>query len=292
MKKYAGYFVALGAISYGIPGSFFKKAGEAGVKSGTLLVIIFFLGCLVLNLLTMLLPKESRKTTDKKETLLVMMSGFAMAFSNTCYLLSLKYVSVAVTAVMMMQSVWLAIVLGAIFRKEKPNTMQVASVFVILGGTVLATGLFPMSEAPSFKGMALAFVAAFGYALTIQFTGGLGVNLHPLNKTRLMVTGAFLMILLVWGSSLLGTQNYGDGLKWGSLVAVFGLLVPLLCYSYFMPKISSGLGAILSSLELPSAVFFAFLFLREMVTLWQLVGLALIIASVVISHLFEKKITT
>lgn len=134
----------------------------------------FLIAFLVFSLGRCLLNPSNRRVPDHKLKWLVVISGSSMGFTNTFYLLSLAYVPVAIAAVMMMQSVWLSIAISCLVHRKGPTVTQVISVITILLGTILATGLFPLSQSISWKGMGLSFLSALAYALTIQFTGNVG----------------------------------------------------------------------------------------------------------------------
>jgi drug/metabolite transporter (DMT)-like permease len=59
-----------------------------------------------------------------------------------------------------------------------------------------------------------------------------------------------------------------------------------------MPKINVGLGAIISSVELPVAVILAYFLLDEVINIYQWTGIVIIIASVILMNmpkLFKAK---
>lgn len=289
MKHYAPLFVALGAISYGIPGSLFKMARADHVTDGLLLTMTFSIAFIIFTLGRLCLSPRLRHVPDKKLKWLVIASGTSMGFTNTFYLLSLSYVPVAIAAVMMMQSVWLSIALSCLLHRKLPTITQTVSVITILLGTVLATGLFPLQQNVSWKGMGLSFLSALAYALTIQFTGNIGANLHPLTKAQLMSGGALIVILVIWVPTILPANHLMTGLQWGGITAFFAMLLPLTCFSFFMPHLSLGIGPIISSLELPSSVVFAFILLSESVTVTQIIGVCLIILAVVVTNILPLR---
>lgn len=198
MKHYAPFLVAVGAISYGIPGSLFKLAHANRVTDGLLLAITFSIAFLAFSIGRLLLNQQNRTVSSCKEKWLVIISGSSMGFTNTFYILSLAYVPVAIAAVMMMQSVWLSILISCLINRKLPTINQTISVVTILVGTILATGLLPLQQAVSFIGMGLSFLSALAYALTIQFTGNIGHDLHPLTKAQLMSIGALIVVLIIW----------------------------------------------------------------------------------------------
>ncbi|GAD16576.1 DMT family transporter [Lentilactobacillus otakiensis] len=290
MKRYAPLFVALGAISYGIPGSLFKMARADQVTDSLLLSMTFLIAFIIFSFARRLLKPDDRYVADRKLKWLVIISGSSMGFTNTFYLLSLAYVPVAIAAVMMMQSVWLSIAISCLIHRQFPTVTQAISVITILIGTVLATGLFPLHQNVSWKGMGLSFLSALAYALTIQFTGNVGSNLHPLTKAQLMSGGALIVILVIWLPTILPVHHLITGIQWGGITSFFAMLLPLTCFSFFMPHLSLGIGPIISSLELPSSVVFAFILLGEAVTISQIVGVCLIILAVILSNILPFRL--
>ena len=285
VRKIAPVMVALGAISYGIPASLFKLAGYEGVASGPLLFWSFFSSALVLTIIQLVRKRPLRtQATTPRQVAIVMLAGTASGFTNTFYISALHYVSVAVAAVMLMQSVWLSVLMGALWHHRRPSRRQVFSIILVLVGTVLAAGLLPMNRPLSFMGLALSFLAAVAYAVTLQVTGSLGHNLDPLSKTWLLGIGAFILVAIIWGPQLLSGPVTVAAVKWGVLTAVFSMILPLACYTIFMPYLALGVGPVLSSLELPASIVVAFLLLGERVASLQMVGVALIIVAVIYSN--------
>lgn len=290
MKRVAPFWVAIGAVSYGIPGSLFKIARADHIGDGLLLIVTFTIAFLAFSVGRGLLSRPNRHVASRKQKWLVMLSGTSMGFTNTFYILSLAYVPVAIAAVMMMQSVWLAILISCVMNRKWPSITQTISVITILLGTVLATGLFPLHQAVSFKGMGLSFLSALAYALTIQFTGNVGQRLHPLTKAQLMSAGALLVVLIIWVPTVSPLQFSAGALHWGAITAFFAMVLPLTCFSFFMPHLSLGIGPIISSLELPASVIFAFILLDETVTGVQIIGVTLIILAVIITNVIPVRI--
>lgn len=290
MKHYAPFLVAVGAISYGIPGSLFKLAHANRVTDGLLLAITFSIAFLAFSIGRLLLNQQNRTVSSCKEKWLVIISGSSMGFTNTFYILSLAYVPVAIAAVMMMQSVWLSILISCLINRKLPTINQTISVVTILVGTILATGLLPLQQAVSFIGMGLSFLSALAYALTIQFTGNIGHDLHPLTKAQLMSIGALIVVLIIWVPTIFPVHQLPAAISWGGLTSFFLMILPLTCFSFFMPHLPLGVGPIISSLELPSSIVFAFFLLRERVTTAQIVGVVLIIAAVILTNVLPLKL--
>jgi len=286
LKKIAPLFVALGAISYGIPASLFKLAGREGVANGPLLFWSFLGAAVILTLLQLIHGRPLRQQpVTHREILAVLAAGTASGFTNTFYINALHYIPVAVAAVMLMQSVWLSVLLGAIRQHRWPTRSQIISIILVLVGTVLAAGLFPIEQTLSPWGLLLGFLAAVAYACTLQFTASLGNELAPVSKTWLLCLGALIMIVIAWGPQLVTVPMTLAAVKWGLITAFFSMIFPLACYSVFMPKLVLGVGPVLSSLELPASIVVAFILLNEKVAIIQIVGVIIIIVAVILSNL-------
>ncbi|CAM3198859.1 EamA family transporter [Lactiplantibacillus plajomi] len=290
MKKLAPIFVGLGAISFGVPASLFKIARVQGVVNGPLLFWSFLSAVVILGVIQAFRGKWlHRQATTWKQIWLLIAAGTASGFTNTFYIQALKLVPVAVAAVMLMQAVWLSTLLGAVVHRRLPSRLQVVSIILVLAGTVLAAGLFPITQALSPLGLLFSFLAACSYACTMQFTASLGNNLDPLSKTWLLCLGAFLLITLVWAPQIVSAPTTVATVKWGVLIAIFSMVFPLVAYSIFMPYLELGIGPILSSLELPASIVIAFGLLGETVDWVQILGVLIIIAAVIMPNVLGMR---
>lgn len=285
MRRFAPLFVGLGAISYGVPATLFKLAGRAGVGNASLLFWSFFTSVAVLTLLQLPRWRRGERLGQPRLMLHVLIAGTASGFTNTFYISALREVSVAVAAVMLMQAVWLSILMGALRQRQWPSRLQGLSVILVLGGTLFAAGFLPHPGRLSLKGLFLSFLAAVAYAITMQATASLAPSMDALGRTWLLCLGAFGLIALVWGPALLAQPVTLTAVAWGGLTAIFSLIIPLACYSFFMKDLPLGVGPVLSSLELPASILFAYLLLGERVTGLQLIGVSAILSAVAMSHL-------
>lgn len=265
----------------------FKIARREGVVNGPLLFWSFLSAVVILGIVHVARRNWLRyQHTNWKQIGLVIAAGTGSGFTNTFYIQALKLIPVAAAAVMLMQAVWLSVLLGSLIQRRWPSRLQVLSIVLVLVGTVLAAGLFPITEALSPLGLFFGFLAACGYACTMQFTASLGNNLDPMTKTWLLCFGAFLLISIVWGPQITTSPVTWPTLKWGVLIALFSMVFPLVAYSLFMPLLDLGIGPILSSLELPSSIAVAFILLGETVSGLQMVGVLIIITAVVLPNVW------
>ncbi|MFS8929399.1 DMT family transporter [Escherichia coli] len=291
MKLQGIVFVLLGAISYGLPASLVKIAQTEGLTEGNILFFQFLLASVFLGTIYVCLTRTggfkaiSVSTNDKRR---LIFSGSALALTNSFYFASLEYISVAIAAVMLMQSVWITTVLDFLFKKVTPPRYQVLCIIIILLGTVLATNVIESVNDISVVGLAYSFMAGFCYAITIMMTNSLAPNASSTGRAFYLSLGALIVISIIWGWQLNIAELYLS-LKWGSIIAIFSIVLPLLCFTQGMPKITASMGGVLSALELPASIVFAIILLSEKVNELQIFGVLLILIAIASVNVITTK---
>lgn len=283
--------VALGAISYGTLSSFAKIAYGQGYNAGEITFAQAFLGAVILWVIV--ICKNIKKGGAFKSVInwKLLLAGTTMGLSAYCFYLSVKYIPVALAIVLLMQVSWISNVAEWLFFKKKLSVLEIGTTAIIIMGTVLAGNLLNISDLSfSLTGIALALFAAFIYTLYVLFTSRLGNETPLFEKSALMMTGSALMIFLINIQSITTSTHFDVGLlKWGTFLAVFGTVIPPICFTTGMPKIGAGLSSVLLTLELPAVVLCAYLILGEQVTLLQIAGIVVMIGAIVYLNLIKTK---
>lgn len=162
---------------------------------------------------------------------------------------------------------------------------------MIIAGTVLAGNLINLQDFDvPLIGVLLGFTSALLYTLYVLFISKLGNDVPMFEKSALMTTGSAIMILLINLKSITTNTHIDIGLlQWGAFLAIFGTVIPPICFTYGMPKIGPGLSAILLTLELPAAIFCAHLILNEQVTTTQVIGVGIMVATIICLNIAKTK---
>ena len=285
-------FVALGAASYGMLTTFVKMAYAEGYTSYEITFSQMFLGLLGLLIINLLFVKNKKETSAKpqiKSILKLMAAGTSLGLTSTFYYLAVKYISVSVGIVLLMQSVWMGVVLESIMTRKKPSGQKMIAVVAILAGTVLATNLLLDSIQVDWRGIGWGLLAAASYTVTISTSNQVSLHLPSLRRSLWMMLGGTLTVGILLSPFLLDQFNYEILLKWGLILALFGTILPPILYTAGMPKINVGLGAIISSIELPAAVLMAYFLINESVNSYQWWGILIILLAVVQMNLPKRK---
>ncbi|MBS7255613.1 EamA family transporter [Flavobacterium branchiicola] len=288
MNKYI-IIVAMGALSFGMLSSFAKIAYGEGYSPGEITLTQALVGTLILWSMVIFRKFKNREKLTLNWRLLL--AGTSMGTSAYTYYLSVAYIPASLAIVLLMQITWLSIAIEWIFFKKKLSSIEIgSSVFIILG-TVLAGNLLDLNGANvSFKGILLSLLAAILYTLYIVFTSKIGKETHMFEKSALMTSGSAMIIFLINFEAITTSTHLDFGLlQWGTFLAIFGTVIPPICFTVGMPKIGAGLSSVLLTLELPAAVFCAHIILGEKVTFMQLVGIAIMLGAIVYLNISKAR---
>jgi drug/metabolite transporter (DMT)-like permease len=287
--------VALGASSYGMLTTFVKMAYAEGYTSYEITFSQMILGLIGLIIINFLFVKEKQnyiKETKTKSILKLMAAGTSLGLTSIFYYFAVKYIPVSIGIVLLMQSVWISVLLESIITKKKPGLNKILAVIVILIGTVLATNILIDSIKLDWRGIGWGLLAAVSYTVTIYTSNTVALHLHSFRRSLWMMLGGTIIIAIISAPFLLEQFNLDIFKKWGLILALFGTILPPILFTRGMPKINVGLGAIISSVELPVAVILAYFLLDEVINIYQWTGIVIIIASVILMNmpkLFKAK---
>ncbi|MCZ4225175.1 EamA family transporter [Pedobacter rhodius] len=288
--------VFFGACSFGILSTFVKLAYHDGYSLGDVTGTQAFFGAVILWVLFFF---QSRTSKVKNKEIKLITPWWKMVLAGTCtglvsvfYYQSVKLVPNSVAIILLMQFIWMSILLEFIIYKKKPAGLQFLSILLVLTGTVLASGMVEANiESLSLKGIGFGLLAAISYAGFLLLSGRIGNEYPALKKSALMISGACILIFILFPPMFLfnGALN-GSLLKWGLIISIFGTVIPPLFYAEGVPRIGTALSSILSAAELPVAVMMAGFVLQEQVSLLRWIGVCVILSAMVLPNLKYLKL--
>ena len=284
--------VALGACSYGVLTTFVKMAYAEGYTSHEVTfsqMALGLLGLLLINIFFTKREKEAQATSRTRSKLKLIAAGTTLGLTSTFYYLAVKYIPVSIGIVMLMQSVWMGVVFEAVIQRKRPGTKKILAVLAILAGTLMATNVLNDEFVLDWRGIGWGMLAAMSYTGTIYCSNTVSLEMQSLKRSLWMMIGGFLVVSIISLPSLVVEYRTDILLNWGLVLALFGTILPPLLYTAGMPKIDVGLGAIISSIELPAAVLMAYFLLNEQVGVLQWLGIVLILMAVVQMNLKKRR---
>ncbi|UTN03226.1 DMT family transporter [Flavobacterium bizetiae] len=281
-------FIALGASSYGMLATFVKMAYQEGFSTAEVTLsqyILGFAGLLILSLFSKTKQKVKTEKSNFKSVFKLILAGTSLGLTSTFYYLSVQYVPVSVAIVLLMQTVWMGVIAEMIIYKKIPGLRKIISVLIILIGTVLATNLLQESVIINWTGFFWGIMAALSYTATMYSSNNIELDSPPLRRSLFMILGGFIVIALIFHSSINTHFSTGIFMRWGIVLSLFGTILPPLLFTRGMPLTGMGLGAIIASVEIPVSILVAYIWLQEPVDFIQWMGVILILFAVVLMNI-------
>ena len=294
MVKHA-FLVFLGACSFGILSTFVKLAYEKGFSLGEVTGVQVLFGMMILWALYFsgkalgIVKQKTKKPIDPVWKLIL--SGFSSGTVSLVYYKSVQLVPASIAIILIMQFVWIGVLIEYILFKTKPTKAQIYSMILVLGGTLLAAGIFNVEKTSlSLPGILFGLLAALFYSIFLIVNSRVVNDYPPIKRSAIMSTGVCILIFTVFPPTFLFNGTLIEELWiWGLLLAVFGTVIPPLFFSISVPKIGVTVSSIISAAELPVAVAMSYFVLAENVSLLQWIGVIIILSAVAVSNLLGRK---
>jgi drug/metabolite transporter (DMT)-like permease len=234
---------------------------------------------------------KNRPKTGKDARWKLIVSGFSTGLVSITYYKCVELVPASIAIILLMQFIWIGVLIEFVVFKSKPSRAQLYSMILVLGGTLLAAGLFNQQQLGlSWSGVLFGLLAATFYSIFLIVNSRLGNGYPAVQKSALMLTGACLLIFTIFPPSFLFNDALAGGLwQWGVLLALFGTVIPPLFFAIGVPKIGVTVSSIISAAELPVAVAMSYFVLAEKVSVYQWLGVIIIVSAIIFSNLFGRK---
>lgn len=291
-------FVLAGACSFGLLSTFVKKAYESGFNVGDVVGSQNLFGVIMLWSLVFVTAKSAKQPkassafkVTRRQALSLMAVGTTTGLTGILYYAALQYISASFAIILLFQFTWMGILLEAIVERKRPGKDKIVSLVVLFVGIIMASGyLGGGQEAISWIGVTLGLLAAVTYALFIWFSGKTAKQVAPITRSAIMLSGSFILVMLVFPPHFLINGSLHEGLlPWALLLALFGVVIPPLFYAIGVPRVGGGLATILSAAELPTAVVMSYVVLNESVNWLQWLGVAITMFGIALPELMKRK---
>ncbi len=270
----------IGAGLFGFTPVFVKLNFAAGYSISQLIVAQLIIATIILWLLTFF--KKRQFTINKKQVISLMIAGTFNGITGIFYYTSMQYVPASIAIILLFQFVWVGVLYEWVLDKRKPSIPTIISVILTLIGVFFAANIITgdIAKLPVI-GLVFGLLSAFTYAGFILVSGRVATQIDPLLRAPLMITGSLILVLFIFRPTFLFTETvFQSYWLYGLGGALFGAVLPPLCFSIGAPHLSSSLATILGSIELPVAVVAASILLSEAVSFLQWIGIILILVAI------------
>lgn len=268
---FGGALIVIGAIAYGINIPAARVAGLGGVNGSNLAAQRSLLFVLALAFCILLTGRSFRIAHG--ETRRIILLGIVSGVLAVGYLSSLSFVPVAM-AVTVFYTFPLMLILAAPFTGGGRITgWRMLAFAIAFAGILLAVG--PSLDGLDWRGLALAFVAAFASAAMFTITATLKQD----RITLLFWAQAIACIILVPAAWLTGLPTAGQfGAVWAAVaLSALGFYIGFSCQFAAAPHLSAATIGLLFLIEPIVAILAAAIVLGETLAPVQIAGVALVV---------------
>jgi drug/metabolite transporter (DMT)-like permease len=280
---------ACSAAAFGAMGIFGKLAYDAGVGVLTLLVVRFALATLILGAAQR--ARRPRVSLPSRRTLLIALSLGAIGYAaqSGLYFTALTRMDVGLTALVLYLYPSL-VTLGAVaLGRDRLDRVRIGSLALAFAGLVLILFVGDPADIDAL-GVALALGAALAYTGYILISDTVvSDRLDPLTLSTLVCAGATVSFVLAAAVSGAASFTFeAEGWLWLAAIAVVSTVLAIVLFFGGLARVGPSRASIISTIEPLVTVLLAFLVFGEALSATQLIGGALVLASVVLVQALGK----
>lgn len=200
------------------------------------------------------------------------------------YFTSLEYVALSVASILLYTSPIFIMLLSALLFKERITRIKVLAMVLALSGCVLVSGLLERTGAVPLYGVAMGLLAGFAYSLYSIFAR------YALKKYNALTINLYTFVFAMLATLPLGGAVETIAMLTSSIrpLAV-GLIGSLLCsaapfflYTKGMETVDTGKAGILATTEPMVGALVSVFILKEPMSLWGALGIALVLTAIVL----------
>lgn len=280
--------VIIASSSYGILSTIVKLAMQDGFTSSEAITSQYLFGFVFVVIIFLLFDRKLPKTSVKG-FLSIVFAGLFTGTTGIVYGQSLNYLPASLAVVMLFQFTWIGMLIDCVLRRRLPSRAEIISLLFLFAGTILAAGIVDvdLSSIPM-TGWVLGLFSALSFAIFIQINSRPVEGVTTIGRTLIVSTTALLLISFILSPEIIWNGQISNGLwKFGIILGIFGIVLPILLLSLAVPKVGGGLTSILSAMELPVAIIVSVIFLPETLTSLQIVGILLVLIGMTFPSYFS-----
>lgn len=281
-------FVLLAATLWGIAGLFVRTLQSFAISQMQTVFGRSLISAIILGIIVLAKDISLLKIKIKDLWLFVAAGLFSIVLFNFSYYMTMSMTSLSVAAVLLYTAPFFVVIISIpLFGKKLTANKCIACVTAFLG-CCLVSGLLDSSHRISGKALFFGLLTGFGYALYTIF----GELLLERGYKSLTIT--FYVFLSAAVSCIpftnpLETVIYAIAtpkvLITLFLMAVFNTVIPYLLYTSGLAGVDPSVAPIIATLEPVVATLVGSVIYKEAISLWGVIGILLVLASVVILNL-------
>jgi len=278
VKKKAFIYIILAGLLWGTSVIFVNILAPFGFSSLHMTFVRALVSFVCFFLYALIRDKSIFKVTFK-EFIINAAIGISFFGTATCYYFAMQETSPSTAVVLMYLAPVIVLIYSVMFLGEKLTFLKGASVFAMLLGCSLVSGIIGgLSFSP--LGLVIGFLSGLSYALYNIFTKiGTKNMINPTTITLYCFGAAMVVSFFSCNPAQIPVFMEGNVLKTLMLLIMMGIctcVLPYFFYTIGMKDLPAGTASALGIVEPMAATVFSVVFFSERLGIYQLVGIVLI----------------
>ena len=282
-------FVILAGSLWGAMGIFVRGLASCGLSSIEICFVRMLVATLLMTGYFFVFNKKALKVKLRDLWCFVGTGVFSLTFFGYCYFTTIQMTSMSVAAVLLYTSPVFVLILSALLFKEKITKKKIACIVIAIMGCALVSGLIGSASGVNLplKGILFGLGSGLGYGLYSIF-GRFAIKRKYGALTITYYSFLFSTIALLF---LINPSKIINKLSTGrvdiNIIYVIGTaivvtILPYIFYTLGLTKIENSKAAVLACIEPIMATVFGFIVFHEVLSVGEIVGVALVIIAIIL----------
>lgn len=275
--------IIMAAFLWGIIGLFVQKLYEFGFTAFEIVTIRVVSAALILFIFVLVKNRSLLKISWLDTKYFVGTGICSIVFFNWCFFTAIRETSLSIAAILLYTGPAFVTMISFFIFKERMTTRKMFALAITFLGCALVIGLFPASETSiSFYGLLIGLGSGLGYALYSIFGKFALVKYESLTITTYTFIVASVFMLFFTNTAQLQRAFFNLDIVGYSLgLGFFPTALAYILYTIGLSRVESSRASITTTLEPVVASLIGVLFYGDVLSSWQILGVALVLLAVV-----------
>jgi drug/metabolite transporter (DMT)-like permease len=283
--KFKGFVYAIiSAVFFGSAGIFVKNGFSKDFSPVDLLMLQYIIAGIILAVICFVKYKKGMKLSRKLLIRLFIQGTVGNTLMTVFFYSAFKYLDVSVTTMLLYTYPAMVVAFSSLFCREKISKKKVVAILGTFIGCLFALNInvHNIGSLPLI-GICYGILSAVFYAFMNIYAEKIVDDVPPIVVT-FYTTIFSLVVLLIFNFSFVGKLSSltFNSIQNAAFLAFFCEIIPLSFLYAAIKYVGPITTSIITTLEIPASVIFAFFILSEKISIVQLLGIFLVIGSVVI----------
>ena len=285
--KRAALFVALSAASFGFLGVPVRFLHDNGFAPLDITAVRLFVTTIALVIVALVVDRGLFKVR-KRDLLFFILFGFFKLMSDVTLFRAQVTIDLSLSTLLQMTAPYYVLVISLFLFRERITLMKILAMLVAFIGCIFVTGVITGSmHSLDFVGVASALISGLFFGLyTIGCKLGSDKGYKPV--TTMMYTFLFASLMTIpFANDVKVVESFVDAhLILGVLsLGILMTLIPFFVSTWGVQKLEASKVSLISVMEVITACIVGYFLFDEEMTVLNIIGMSLVVASIVIMDL-------